>query len=205
MEPDQLLHQVLTADRTLRQAEAAFLAVGPSKVVPLLAQRVGAVASQQGDEIVAELCRLATLCLAVGAEGVAPILIQILDHDSPQARATAGAALLEVGYDRYAEVAQAIEQRLQGPDGYALEELPTIIVEIAEPSARKLLRGFLARDNANIVATAMEAFAALGEPEAIAYLEPFTQDPRTVSIEDLDVETATLGELAAACIDELSE
>ena len=129
-------------------------------------------------------------------------LIQILNVDEAPVRVAAGEAIVDVGYERYAEVARAIERALDaGLTGPAAEELPWVLVEIGEPSALPLVRRFLAHERAEVVAAAVEALAELGDPAAVPALKPLVDDPRRVQVEDYEDETtATLGELAAEAV-----
>lgn len=161
----------------------------------------------QGDRTEASmrLERLADLCAQVPGPKMADALIRILDDDEPTVRVAAGEALLDVGYERYAEVARAIERALDQPaSGAAMTELPFVIAEIGEPSALALLRRFLSHPDADVVAAGVEALVQLGDPGAIADLEKLADDAREVTLDDLEDGDTTIGELAEAAIEELS-
>ena len=136
---------------------------------------------------------------------MADALLEILDDEDPAVRVAAGEALLDVGYDRYAEVARAIERAFErGDAGPAMAELPWVLSEIGEPSALRLLERFLRATSPDGVASAIEAIASLGDPAAIPLLEPLRKDARKVSLDEGDVETTTtIGELAIEAIAEL--
>jgi HEAT repeat protein len=147
--------------------------------------------------------RLCDLCAQLHGPDMVDALIRVLDHEDPAVRLVAGEALLDVGYERYAEVAKGVERvlsrHLAGP---AMMELPWLLAEIAEPSALVLIRSFLKSADADVVAAAIEALVHLGDPDAARDIEPFVGDSRTVKLEDLD-EMNSLGELAVQAIDEL--
>ena len=64
------------------------------------------------------LVRIADLAAQVEGPGSVSILLDILDHESTSVRAEAGEALLDVAYERFKEVAMAIEKALdQKRDG----------------------------------------------------------------------------------------
>ena len=148
--------------------------------------------------------RLADLCAQVPGPKMADALLLILDDDDPQVRVAAGEALLDVGYERYAEVARAVERLLDsGKSGPALTEVPFVLAEIGEPSALPLLRRFVTHASPEVVASGVEAMAQLGDPEAIADLKKLLTDEREVSVEDLEDGGATIGELAEDAIAEL--
>lgn len=164
-------------------------------------------ALQLDDRAEAELrlTRLADLCAQVPGPRMADALLAILNHDSPAVRREAGEALLDVAYQRFKEVAHAVERLLsRAPSGPALQELPFILTEIHDPDPVPLLVRFLGCPDAEVVAAAIEALAAYGDPAAIRHLEPLLDDAREAPLEDMDEAPAPLRELAAAAIDELS-
>ncbi len=201
------LNAVFAADRAVREAEARLLGEGDEAALSELFAMAVAQAKALSDraEATARLERLADLCAQVPGPAMADALVSILDDEEPSVRLAAGEALLDVGYERYAEVARAVERALErGASGAAMGELPYVLAEIGEPSALRLIRRFLDNPKADVVAAAIEALAQLGDPEAIADLEELVDDTRTVTFEEFEEETtATVGELAAAAIEEL--
>jgi HEAT repeat protein len=138
---------------------------------------------------------------------MASTLLRILNHESAEVRVAAGEALRDFAYDRYAEVARAIEQacddQLQGP---ALSEVPWILTEIGEPSALPLIGRCLAHTDPEVVASAIEALAELGDPDAVPMLKPLTKDKRVVELSEGDTSYSTsIAELAEEAVAELSE
>ncbi len=208
MPPHDALEAIFDADRRLQETERALFASTAAAELPaLLAAAVEeAAALSDRSEASMRLERLADLCAQVPGPRMADTLIAILGDDDPAVRVAAGEALLDVGYERYAEVAHAIERALDAPlHGLAMSELPWVLAEIGEPSALPLIKRFLAHADAETVAAAIEALAELGDPAAIPALEPLVDDERTVPVADLDDETtATIGELAEDAIDELA-
>ena len=138
---------------------------------------------------------------------MADAMLSILDEEQPGVRVQAAEALVDVAYDRYAEVARAIERALaRGDDGPAMQELPWVLAEVAEPSAVPLISRFLQHRNEEVVASAIEALARLGDPGAVPLLKKLVNDPRVVTVEEGEEEfTSTLGELAAEAIESLTE
>ncbi|MGB5702025.1 MAG: HEAT repeat domain-containing protein [Polyangiales bacterium] len=204
--PDEL-QRIFDADRALRRAEKALLRKKRSDaLVSLLeAETNHALTMEDRIEGTIRLERLADLCAQVPGPAMADALIAILNDGEPRVRVAAGEALRDVGYERYAEVARAIERALdRGESGVAMSELPWVLAEIAEPSALPLIRRFLDHSSADVIAAAIEAISQLGEPDAAEHLERFVDDARTVTIEDFEDETkTTLGELAKDALGEL--
>jgi HEAT repeat protein len=207
MSAKQLLDSLLDADRKLREAEEQLFAhAEPEELTRALDRAVeGALSLADQREGAAQLVRLADLCAQVQGPLMADALIRILNHDDPQVRLSAGEALRDFAYDRYAEVARAIErafeQKLKGP---ALEEIPWILAEIAEPSAGPLIGRCLQHESVDVVAAGIEALAELGDPEGAALLKKLVKDKRVVSLEEGGQSySATLGELAEEALGEL--
>ena len=202
------LKAIFDAERALRQAESQLLQADHKALEDLLSQAVAAAKAERDPyEAELRLTRLADLCAQVPGEAMADALLSILDEEQPGVRVQAAEALVDVAYERYAEVARAIERALQrGDDGPAMQELPWVLAEVAEPSAVPLVTKFLNHGNEEIVASAIEALTRLGDPQAVTALKKLVSDPRVVTVEEGDEEfTSTVGELASEAIEVLSE
>jgi HEAT repeat protein len=202
------LTAIFAADRALREHEKALLSTDPAALCKQLSEAVSqAQELPDRQEAIVRLERLADLCSQVHGPEMVDALIAILDDDAPSVRVQAAEALVDVGFERYAEVARGIERALtKSGGGSALQELPWVLVEIAEPSARGLIARFLKHEDVEVVASAVEALAELGDPEAVKDLLPFRDDPRPVELEDDDADSmATLGELVTETLEELGE
>ncbi|HEX2677699.1 MAG TPA: hypothetical protein VHM19_13700 [Polyangiales bacterium] len=197
------LDAIFDADRALRKAEADLLAGPPAELAKLLASAVdSAKREKRPAEAELRMIRLSDLCAQVPGPEMADALLALLDEDGPSVRVQAAEALVDVAFDRYAEVARAIERALErGDAGPKMRELPWVIVEVAEPSAVPLLKRFLAHADAEIAASAVEAAASLGDPAILPALAKLKDDPRMVTVENGDEELeASLGELASEAL-----
>ncbi|MDQ3031847.1 MAG: HEAT repeat domain-containing protein [Myxococcota bacterium] len=200
------LNALFDADRALRAAEDAFLESAEEKTLAHVIAEAVSEAFKLGDpeEQEVRLMRLADLCGQVQGPETVDALLSILDHDEPSVRNEAGESLLDVAYERFKEVALGIERLLaRGHEGHAMEELPFVLCEIRDPDPLPLVSRFLAHPRGEVVAAAIEALAAFGDPSAIKALEKLTDDTREVTLPDLDDATATIGDLAADAIAEL--
>ena len=204
--PDEL-QRIFDADRVLRSAESVLLRKKSSKELITLLERETENALQMEDRHKGEvrLERLADLCAQGPGPRMTDALIAILNDGEPRVRVAAGEALRDLGYERYAEIARGIERALdRNADGLAMSELPWVLAELAEPSARPLIRRFLDHPSPDVAAAAIEALAQLGDPDAVPDLERFVGDSRVVLIEDFEDETkTTLGELAEDALEML--
>jgi HEAT repeat protein len=208
MSLESTLEAIFDAERSLRLAEAELLQNNPKQLSQLLSNAVAkAKAEDDPQEAELRLVRLVDLCAQVPGEPMTDALIAILDEELPSVRVQAAEALVDVGYDRYAEVARSIERFLDSDEGGpALEELPFIIAEISEPSAAALISRFLDHEDGEVVAAAVEALARLGDASAVPALEKLIDDRRVVTIDEGDEElTSSVGELASEAIAALSE
>jgi len=204
MSAKQNLSDIFEADRTMRVAEQELLGTGESELSPQLAAAVTeAKAMDDEEEKTMRLQRLADLCAQVPGPEMTDTLIAILNEDLPTVRVSAADALVDVAFERYAEVARGVERALDsGEEGMAMGELPWVLTEVAEPSAVKLIARFLKLKDGSIVASAVEALATLGDRSAIEILEPLKGDPRVVELDEYEGEVAaTLGELVDEAID----
>jgi HEAT repeat protein len=198
---------IFEADQAAREAEARlFEGTSPEALADLFASAVDeAIADADRPSAIVRLERLADLCAQVPGPKMADALVKILGDEEPAVRVAAGEAILDVAYERYAEVARAIERALDaGREGPAMRELPYVLAEVGEPSALKLIRRFLSHPDAHTVAAGIEALASLGDPAAVPALEALADDARTASIEELDEDVpVTISELAREAIEEL--
>lgn len=211
MRPEQLLEAIFRAERDLRDAEARLLdARDKNALANLLARATtDALALNDREEGTLRLSRLADLCAQVPGPQMVDTLIAILDDEDETLRVSAGEALLDVGYDRYAEVARGIERVLERKHtGVSMTELPWILAEIGEPSAIVLIKKFLASEDGEVCASALEALVSLGDPAGAEALEGLVDDRREVTVDDGEDDDAegirtTIGQLAREAIAEL--
>lgn len=202
------LEAIFDADRALRAHERSLLSADHAVLRKLLAK---AVADARGlpdrHEAVLRLERLADLCGQVHGPEMTDALVAILDDETPSVRVEAAESLADVGFERYAELARGVERALGRGDAVrALQELPWVLVEIAEPSARQLIARFLKHPQVEVVASAVEALAELGDPDAVQDLRPLRDDPRPVELDEGDDEgMATLGDLVCETLAELGD
>ncbi|MCB9593302.1 MAG: HEAT repeat domain-containing protein [Sandaracinaceae bacterium] len=200
-----LLHRIFDADRTARDAEEELLGEPSDELAPQLVGAVEeALALDDDEEAELRLRRLADLCAQVPGPKMADTLLKILDHPEPTIRAEAGEALLDVAFERFKEVARAVERALdRDHQGLSMQELPFVLTEIRDPDPLPLVARFLSHPDATVVAAGIEAMAAYGDPGAAKYLEPMLEDEREATLEDVDEGPTQIGELAAAALEEL--
>lgn len=200
------LTTIFDADRRARDAEAALLAEGaPDELADLLEEATReAAALRDEDEAELRLVRLADLCAQVPGPKMADALITILDHPSPRVRVEAGEALRDVAYERFKEVALAVERALaRQHGGLSMQELPFVLTEIRDPDPVPLIAKFLKHPDGDVVGAAIEALVDLGDPSAAPHIAPLVGDRREAVLEELDDAPVSIGELAAEALAEL--
>lgn len=196
--------ELLEAERranALLDEIAALPADGVIEAVTAAISRGRARSSEQ--ERVVDLSTLARLLGRIGGPRAADALVDLLGSEEPEVRYAAGDVLTDVGHDRWKELALAVERAIGTvPTGNAaLAELPYVLAEIPEPGATKLLHRFLAHEDPEAVAAAIEILADLGDTSALTLLKKLEKDKRMVSPDDETVEddergSITIGELA---------
>lgn len=202
---DDTLNAIFDADRRAAEAEDELLTEDPEELADFLAEEVeDALDHHDPDESERRLRRLADLCAQVPGPKMADALIAILDHPEPSIRAEAGEALLDVAYERFKEVARAVERALErGHEGLAMQELPFVLTDIRDPDPIPLVARFLAHPVPEVVGAAIEAIAGYGDPSAAKHLEPLLDDEREATLDELDEGPTTIGELAKDALEEL--
>lgn len=205
MSADRLLARIFDADRDARDAEEELMRAPDDELADLLAEAVeDALDNTDSDESELRLRRLSDLCAQVPGPRMADALIAILGHDDPQVRIEAGEAIRDVAFERFKEVARAVERALDRDlRGIAMQELPFVLTEVRDPDPIPLVARFLKHPEPEVVAAAIEAIAAYGDPTAGEHLTPLVDDEREATLEDLDGGTSNIGELAKAALEEL--
>jgi len=202
-----ILDALFDAERAVREAHENLADGDLSEVVPALERATRealALEAEDEDESSLRLVRLSAVLGDLEGPKVVDLLIDILGATDAEARQTAGVALSGLAFDRFKDVALGIERALTRiPSGsLALSELPYLLIEIPEPGVSRLLARFLAHSSADAVAAAVEALVEIGDPSALPLLEPLSDDPRRVQLEDESGQEgdATIGELVAEAL-----
>lgn len=201
--PDKHLSAIFDADRSLLRAEEAFLdSAPPGALLDTLERSLSAAEKlDDEDESVLRIRRIVDLAAQLEGERTVGILLRALDHAEPSVRVEAGEALLDVAYERFKEVARAVERLLDKKhDGTSMEELPFVLAEVYDPDPLPLLLRFLDHPSAEVVASAIEATVQRGDPLAIRALEKLLDDKRRVTLPDVEDAEAPIGDLAADAI-----
>lgn len=191
-------------DELIEAAEATR----PALIAALREAVTEGLGSGEGPEAAAELVPIAEVLGELDGPEVADLLINLLGSEEPEVRFTAGRALQDLAFDRFKEVAEATERAIKRlpVNNQALRELPYVVAEVGEPGVPKILRGYLASPDAEVVSAAIEALAALGDPAAIPELRKLGRDTRTVQIDDDEADAqASIGTLSQEAISMIEE
>jgi hypothetical protein len=197
---DSSLRQLFDAERTSRRVRAELAEEPGAAVLDAIEASLKGADGESEDE---RSLRLATLARVLGeltGPRAVDLLVDILASDDAEAQAVAGEALEDVAFDRFKEVALAVERALVRlpHDSPALSELPYVLVDVPEPGVAKLLARFLDHPSAEAVAAGIEAIVELGDPSLLGKLAKLEKDERPVEMDDTEDEPAvvTIGELA---------
>jgi HEAT repeat protein len=145
---------------------------------------------------------MAELLTDIGGAQACKLLVRLLGHEDPNVRVASGEGLVDLGYDRYAEVARAIEVEVdRGQDVTALCEVPFLLAELGEPGGVKLCARLLRHKNADVVGAAIEGLAQLGDPSVLKDIEALKADKRVLTVdEESEGAEVTVGELAGEAV-----
>lgn len=208
-DPQDTLSRLFEAERSVRARHREALALPKDKLIAGIRREVDEATKLERPEQALRLTRLAYLLSELEGGDVADSLVDLLGSDEPEARAAAGEALQAHAFDRFKEVALAIERALKRlPTGHlALAELPYVIAEVPEPGVTKLLGLFLAHSDPEAVAGALEACVETGDASMVPAIEPLVNDSRKVQMEDEEGEEnlVTIGELATEALEILGD
>jgi HEAT repeat protein len=205
---DRTLDQLFEAERTLRKHHDELVALPQDRLLEIIGRALPAALKEpREEEAVVRLVRLSALLGELTGPRAVDALVDILASDHPEARHAAGEQLEALAFDRFREVAEGVERALKRlPVGSpALAELPYLLAEVPEPGVAKLLGRFLAHEDPDAVASAIEAVVEIGDSSAAKMIAPLVDDERTVEIgeEGEDPEDVTIGELASEALEML--
>jgi hypothetical protein len=206
----RLVEDLYAAERSVRALHARIGDADEKDQLAVLAKATEeALGLDDGEEASVRLVRLAELLGDLEGPKAADLLIDILGTDSLEARRSAGEALEDLAFDRFMELALAVERALERlPLGHAaLTELPFLLSEVPEPGVRRLLGRFLAHKDPEAVAATIEAIVDHVDVSAADLLVPLEKDTRTVDMEDEEGAEGrvTIGELATEARSLLAE
>ncbi|MCP4604036.1 MAG: hypothetical protein GY847_26525 [Proteobacteria bacterium] len=158
------------------------------------------------DPVPVGLVRVAEMLLTHGTARTTRLLSDGLGHVNLDVRLLSGDVLLHLAEEGLEQIMPAVEEALT-KGGLRAEEMPFLLTDIDHPEVPQVLERFLALDNADIVASAIEAIAEFGDPSPIAALKKLETDNRTVEVEKDGVSQTewTIGHLAKETISLLSE
>lgn len=199
--PASALARLFDAERTVLDLRNELSSPEhPDEMLDAIASAISTAKKEPSE--MERLLRLSSLAGILGrmtGPRAVDLLIDILDSPDPEARLIAGTALEDLGFERFKEVALGVERALArlSQNSPALGELPFILLENPEPGVLKLLHRFLEHQDAETVASAIEACVELGDPKSIPHLRRLEKDKRTVDFEEEPGNvTITIGELA---------
>jgi hypothetical protein len=206
----RLLEDLYAAERAVRDLHARIAGQRPdAQLAVLTGATADALAVSDEEEASVRLVRLAELLGELEGPKAADLLIDILGTASLDARRSAGEALEDLAFDRFKELALAVERALERlPLGHAaLTELPFLLSEVPEPGVRRLLGRFLSHRDPEAVAATIEAIVDHADVSAADLLVPLEKDTRQVEMEDEegDEGRVTIGELATEARSLLAE
>lgn len=207
---EQVLSNLFEAERRVRKLHRELGDADQTVLTTLIGSAVEkALGENDEDEATLRLERLSMLLGEMEGPRVVDLLIDILAADIEDARLAAGEQLEGLAFERFKEVAKGIERALKRlpANSPALPELPYLLAEVPEPGVIKLLELFLAHENPDAVAAAIEVAVEIGDPAITKHIERLVEDERTVEMSDENDESAevSLGELAEDALALLSE
>ena len=205
----QKFRELVGAERRSRELHEALRKRPRAELLAMLRQQMARAAEPKADEPELVLLCVARLLGELHGPEVVDSLIDILGCRHPLSKLEAGEQLQGLALEHFPDVAEGVERALQRlpADNSALVELPYLLVDTQHPDVTALRGKALGHSHADVVAAAIEALAAFGDPAAIELLEPLRRDSRRSTLGDEDEGErleATVGELCEDAIELLS-
>jgi HEAT repeat protein len=205
MTAKQFIEEMIRLDEQIEKIKEEFSCLPPLEqegvVIGFFEQMMGDLA--ENGVVSMGLIRITEMMINYDADRVSRLLVKGLGHPNPDARLLCGDALFHLSEKGFDKILPAIEVALE--DGGAMaEELPFLLVEVDDPQVPQILERFLAHDNGEVVASAIEAIAEIGDPSSLAALENLRDDERQVSVDDTSFgKNWTVGRLAKEAVEML--
>jgi len=194
MDARKIAEEIIALDEKIADLRERFERVAEPERAAALDQVLDETRRATGEDDLLPLAMLRAADLAVGLETRgAALLAAGLEHPNPDVRELSGQALLRPAADR------ALER-----GGAAAEEMVFVLAGVDDEEAPREIERFLAHAEADVVATAVEALAEVGDEQTITALEDLVDDQREVGIdgeEDEERETCRIGDLAREAIE----
>ncbi len=147
------------------------------------------------------LIRTAEMLIGLGGEAVARHFGAGLDSPNLDIRMLSGDSLMHLGEDGVDAIMPAVEVVLE-KESTGAEEMPFILAELDDPEVPSVLARFLRVDNAQVVASAIEACIEAGNDDTRAEIEKLTSDERAVELDDPhEEEKSTIGQIAKEALE----
>jgi HEAT repeat protein len=196
--------ELFRTQRAARKIAEEIAEAPPDLLLEVLAEVASEARGRSSEEDrVLELQAVAQILGQMEGPRAVDALIDILGSEEAGARQAAGVILEETAFERFKEVALAVERALTRlpADHLALSELPYLLMEIPEPGVSKLLQRFLDHTNAEVVAAAIEATVEMGDSGSAPKLAKLEKDTRLVELDEEEdghdhPTSVTIGDLA---------
>jgi HEAT repeat protein len=203
MDAKALVDEIVELDQQIAELRDRFEGLPTEQRTATLAELFARSLGDTGPDSPVPLALVRATDLVFGLEDAAAgILAPALDHPNSDVRHLAGEALIGLAEDGVQLIVPAVDHAL-GSEGSAAEEMPFILALVEDAEAPRQIERFLAHEQADPVAAAIEALADVCDPSSVEALERLIEDQRTVSLdggEDAASEI-TIGALAGEAID----
>lgn len=205
------INELFAADRAIRDATQAILRTPHAALIAEIRKAVDEACEVVDEEEQAlRLSALATLLPEIQGPGAIDLMIDILSTENEEARSHVGFSIIEAAQSRLGEVQKGIERALErlpvGSPGLVV--LPYVMLGMSELDVCPMLRPFLAHEDPEAVAAAIDVSVELEDERVIPWLEALVHDQRKVRSEEdgtIESQFTTIAELAEDAIRELHQ
>jgi hypothetical protein len=201
----EIIDDIIGLDDRIAQLRAELDSLPQQELESALTQQLGAVLRRTGEDDPLPLSLVRLVDLTCGLEHGAPQILKVgLDSGNPDVRQLFGEALLTLTETGVDPIMPAVEHALES-GGAAAEEMPFILAMIDDTAVPRIIERFLASDDPEIVASAIEALADSGDRDSLGKLEQLADDDRTVSLDGGHGDaTVSLGQLAKEAMEAIA-
>ena len=213
MNAQKILDEILALDAKIADLRDQFKELDEGSRFTALETLTYDLFQRTGDLDPMPMSMLRAVDLVCDLEKGAVILGAGMGHPNENVRELCGHSLVTLSEEGSDAIVPAVDLVLE-TGGHAAQEMPFVLTYVDSPEATGHIVRFLEVDDAEIVASAIEALAELRDPEAIPALQKLVDDTREVPMDEEDFDDGddsgaarmlSLGALATDAIEFITE
>ena len=200
MSARETIQEIIDLDERIAQLRDKFeqFQTEEQEAVLIEAYRKMRDALGENDVLPFGMVRITEMLINYHNPPVAKLLGAGIGHANPDVRLLSGDALLHLAENGLAAILPAVEDVLAA-GGLGAEEMPYLLADVEDPETPGVLERFLAQEDGDIVASAIEAIAEYGDSSSVPALEAYSHCASVGSVTCFPAFSESHSQKAIAC------